>query len=157
MTTAPTDPGALLGTLSAPEQHAVAVLALALDAYNSGPGAGLFTGPERYQVLAARVEQCAVQAGNLTEFWSLLLRRLRWPVPPRDRDPGLLAIFALPDHRAILRVLIHQTAAVVSLARMVHDHRKAQARAPREVPGTFPDDQDDDSRSEYAMLHGDSQ
>lgn len=99
-----------------------------MDCFNSKDGAGLFTGVERYAVLAGRVEIAAVQADSLTRFWALLLRRMQWGVPPRHYDEAVLAAISADDGRAVLRVLATETASIITLARMAHDDGKALRR-----------------------------
>ena len=86
----------------------------------------MFTGVERYNVLAGRVEISAVQADR-----ALLLRRMQWPVPPKSADSRILSAIAAPDARDVLRALATETASIITLARMWHDQDKAARKALR--------------------------
>jgi hypothetical protein len=122
-----------LSTLSPPQQAAIRLIKLSLDCFNSADGAGMFAGVERYNVLAGRVEICAVQADSLPRFWALLLRRMQWPVPPKAADAAILEAISVPDAHEVLRVLATETASVITLARMWHDQDKAARRALRQT------------------------
>jgi hypothetical protein len=89
----------------------------------------MFTGIERYNVLAGRIEISAVQADSLPRFWALLLRRMQWPVPPKAADARILAAISAPDGRDVLRALATETASIITLARMWHDQDKAARKA----------------------------
>lgn len=91
----------------------------------------MFTGVERYNVLAGRVEISAVQADSLPRFWALLLRRMQWSVPPKSADQRILSAIAAPDARDVLRALATETASIITLARMWHDQDKAARKALR--------------------------
>ena len=121
----------LLSTLSPPQQAAINLIRLSLDCFNGADGTGMFTGVERYNVLAGRVEISAVQADSLPRFWALLLRRMQWPVPPKSADQRILAAIAAPDARDVLRALATDTAAIITLARMWHDQDKGARKAVR--------------------------
>jgi len=123
----------LLSTLSPPQQAAIRLIKLSLDCFNNADGTGLFAGVERYNVLAGRVEICAVQADSLPRFWALLLRRMQWPVPPKGADATILEAISAPDAYEVLRVLATETASVITLARMAHDQDKASRRALRQA------------------------
>lgn len=122
----------LLQTLSPPQQSAINLLKLSLDCFNGADGTGLFSGVERYNVLAGRVEICAVQADSLPRFWALLLRRMQWPVPPKAADARILEAISAPEPADVLRALAGETASIITLARMAHDQDKAGRRALRE-------------------------
>ena len=85
----------------------------------------MFTGVARYNVLAGRVQICAVQASNLSKFWSLLLDKMRWPIPPKSSDREILTAISHPNQHEILRIIATETASIISLARMLHDQEKA--------------------------------
>jgi len=114
----------LIDGLSGPEKAAIEVVKLALDCFNTAEGLGLMTGVSRYQMLAGRVEICAVQANSMTAFWALLLRRMQWPVPPKKADSKIVECLSAPDEQSTLRVLATETASIISLARMLHDADK---------------------------------
>lgn len=76
----------LIESLSEPEKKAIYIIKLAIDCYNSADGSGMFSGPDRYNKLAARIEISAVQANNLPKFWALLLKRMQWQVPSKQFD-----------------------------------------------------------------------
>lgn len=92
----------------------------------------MFSGVERYKVLAGRVEICAVQADSLPRFWALLLKRMQWHVPPKSADSRVLDAISAPDGRDVLRALATETASVITLARMAHDEDKSTRRQLRE-------------------------
>lgn len=102
-----------------------------MSCFNSADGTGLFTGVARYHALQGRVEICAAQARDLTQFWALLLRRMQWPVPPKAADASIVAAISAPDPRAVLRVLATESASIITLARMVHGADKAERKALR--------------------------
>lgn len=118
----------LLLTLSHPQQAAIALIKLSLDCFNSADGTGLFAGVERYSALTGRVEICAIQADSLPRFWALLLRRMRWPVPPKFFDQRIVDVISAHDSSDILRALATETASIITLARMAHDQDKATRR-----------------------------
>lgn len=91
----------------------------------------MFSGVERYNVLAGRVEISAVQADSLPRFWALLLKRMQWPVPPKSADARILSAISAPDARDVLRALAAETASIITLARMAHDQDKATRKALR--------------------------
>jgi hypothetical protein len=120
----------LLATLQGHEQHAVKLLKLTLDEYNSPDGTGLFSGAARYAVLEARVSLTAMQAHTLISWWSLLCRKLLWPLPSVAIDGKLLDLLQVKpaaDYTAmdVLRCLAYQTAGVVMVARHWHTTEKA--------------------------------
>jgi len=121
----------LIETLSPPQQAAINLLKLSLDCFNAADGTGLFSGTERYNILAGRVEIVAVQADNLPRFWALLLRRMQWPVPPKWADDRIVSAISAPDGGEVLRVLATETASIITLARMLHDVDKANMKAQR--------------------------
>lgn len=121
----------LLQTLSPPQQAAINLVRLSLDCFNSADGTGMFTGVERYNVLAGRVEISAVQADSLPRFWALLLKRMQWPVPPKAADARILDAISAPNDRDVLRALATETASIITLARMWHDQDKAARKALR--------------------------
>ena len=122
----------LVAQLTPPQQAAIRLLKLALDCFNSADGTGLFSGPERYNALAGRVEIAAVQADNLPRFWALLLRRMLWPVPPCWADSRIVEALSAQQGTAVLRVLASETVSCVTLARMLHAADKEQLRADRQ-------------------------
>lgn len=93
----------------------------------------MFSGVERYNVLAGRVEISAVQADSLPRFWARLLKRMQWPVPPKAADARILAAISAPDGRDVLRALATETASIITLARMWHDQDKQSRRAIQEA------------------------
>lgn len=134
---------ALLAALTQPQRDAIAIIKLALDCYNSLDGAGLFTGTLRYNVLAARAEICAVQARDLHGFWSGLLRKMQWPMPPKRADALIVSAISSSEQPAVLRSLATETVSIITLARMLHDQdkatRKALATQEREASELLPD------------------
>jgi hypothetical protein len=118
-------------TLSPPQQAAINLLKLSLDCFNGADGTGMFSGVERYNILAGRVEIVAVQADNLPRFWALLLRRMQWPVPPKWADERIVSAISVPEGGDVLRILATETASIITLARMLHDVDKASMKALR--------------------------
>lgn len=119
----------MVASLSPPQKAAIDLIRLSLDCFNGADGTGLFTGVQRYTVLAGRVEIAAVQADSLPRFWALLLRRMQWPVPPKSADARVLEAISAPDGRDVLRVLASETASIITLARMWHDQGKDERKA----------------------------
>lgn len=93
----------------------------------------MFAGVERYNILAGRVEICAVQADSLPRFWALLLKRMQWPVPPKHADQAILAAISATDGHDVLRTMASETASIITLARMAHDQDKASRKAMRQA------------------------
>lgn len=121
----------LIETLSDQEKAAINLVRLSLNCFNSADGMGMFTGVTRYNVLAGRLEICAVQADSLPKFWSLLLNKMRWPMPPKSADKQILQAINVPDGNGVLRVIATETASIITLARMLHDDDKAAKRLPQ--------------------------
>lgn len=121
----------LIETLSDQEKAAINLVRLSLNCFNSADGIGMFTGVTRYNVLAGRLEICAVQADSLPKFWSLLLNKMRWPMPPKSADKQILQAINVPDGNGVLRVIATETASIITLARMLHDEDKAAKRLPQ--------------------------
>lgn len=126
----------LINSLSGSQQSAIGIVRLALDCFNGADGTGLFKGVERYNVLAGRVEICAVQADSLPRFWALLLRRMQWPVPPKGADQAIVDALSVGSPSDVLRALATETASIITLARMAHDHGKAARKALRRESDT---------------------
>lgn len=91
----------------------------------------MFSGVTRYNVLAGRLEICAVQADSLPKFWALLLSKMRWPMPPKAMDRQILQAISADDANGVLRVIAMETASLITLARMLHDEDKAAKRLPQ--------------------------
>lgn len=115
----------LLNKLSPAEKHAVILIKTALDTYNSYEGTGLFTGVERYTILEGRIRIAAAQSRSLFEFWATLMRKLIWPAPSKEHSAKIMASMVYPEKDEVLRILIDETAAVVMLARALHDKGKS--------------------------------
>ena len=98
---------------------------------------------ERYAALAGRIEICAVQADSLPRFWALLLKRMRWPVPPKAADARILGAISAPGGRDVLRALATETASIITLARMAHDQDKQARRELRAELQAAPSDFND--------------
>lgn len=120
----------LLETLSPQQKAAINLIKLSLDCFNSADGIGMFSGVTRYNVLAGRLEICAVQADSLSKFWALLLSKMRWPIPPKNADKLIVQAINVPDGAGVLRVIATETASLITLARMLHDEDKAAKRNP---------------------------
>ena len=123
----------LVNQLSPQEQAAINIVRLSLNCFNSADGMGMFSGISRYNVLAGRLEICAVQADSLPKFWSLLLNKMRWPMPPKSADRQILQAIKAADGNGVLRVIATETASIITLARMLHDEDKAAKRLPPQV------------------------
>ena len=74
-----------------------------------------------------------MQADSLPKFWSLLLSKMRWPMPPKSADRQVLQAINAPDGNGVLRVIATETASIITLARMLHDEDKASKRLPPQV------------------------
>lgn len=121
----------LVSQLSPQEQAAINIIRLSLNCFNSAEGIGMFSGVTRYNVLAGRLEICAVQADSLPKFWALLLSKMRWPMPPKAMDRQILQAISADDANGVLRVIAMETASLITLARMLHDEDKAAKRLPQ--------------------------
>lgn len=127
-------------SLSAPQKSAIAIVKLALDCFNGADGTGLFKGVERYNVLAGRVEICAVQADSLPRFWALLLRRMQWTVPPKGADQAIVDALCVEAPADVLRAMATETASIITLARMLHDvDKKSRKELHKETTDEFAD------------------
>ncbi len=122
----------LLEQLTPAQRGAIEITKLALDCFNCAEGTGLFTGASRYDVLAGRIEICAVQANSLPRYWALLLRRMQWTVPPKSADSRILSAISGDDAAGVLLALATETPSIVTLARMAHDADKAARKALRQ-------------------------
>lgn len=120
----------ILENLSEPERRAVRLVKTTVDCFNSRHGIGLFSGPARYNVLEERMMLCAVQARSLTEFWGILLRKMRWSTPPKRMDAEIVPQLDLTEREglSVLRAIATQTASIVMLARYWHDETKQERR-----------------------------
>lgn len=133
----------LINQLDPPQRSAIELVRLSLNCFNSVDGCGLFSGVTRYNVLADRIRICAVQAENLTRFWSLLLTKMLWPIPPKKADELIVKAINQPDGNSILRVLATETPSIITLARMLHDQDKADRKNPiqqDDEPTDFPEE-----------------
>lgn len=83
-------------------------------------------------MLQARVEIASVQARSLFDFWSILLRRMQWPLPPKKADDLIVSALSGHDDHQVLASLSKDTASIISIARMLHDQDKATAKALRD-------------------------
>lgn len=120
----------------------MALLRTALDSYNSAEGTGLFAGVSRYGILEGRVQLAAVQARTLREFWSILCRKMLWPITPRSADEAILGLLADPEPGPVLRLLAGQTAPLLMIARFTHDAGKQARRAARASADDAPPEDD---------------
>lgn len=118
----------MIDQLEPQQKAAINLVKLSLDCFNSADGIGMFTGVTRYNVLAGRLEICAVQADSLPKFWALLLNKMRWPIPPKSADKLILAAISADDPNAVLRCIATETPSLITLARMLHDADKAARR-----------------------------
>lgn len=121
----------LVESLPQHQKDAIALVKLALDCYNSLDGNGLFTGMERYNQLQSRIEMSATTAQSLFEFWSNLLKRMMWQLPPKSADKLIAEVLTSKDDRAVLNTLVGDTASIISIARMLHDDDKKTRKALR--------------------------
>lgn len=118
----------LLENLSPAQQRAVNLLRLALAAYNSRDGTGLFQGVNRYSILTERVKIAAVQSRDLPGFWSALLRKMLWPITPKRLDPAIVHLLHEPEPAPVLRALALEAPYCVMLARYLHVADKESCR-----------------------------
>lgn len=119
------DVTALVESLPQHQKDAIGIIKLSLDCYNSLDGNGLFKGVERYSQLQSRVEMASTQAQSLFEFWSILLKRMMWSLPPKAADKLITSAITGKDDRAVLNTLASDTPSIISIARMLHDADKA--------------------------------
>lgn len=118
----------LLDKLTPAQQRAVNLLRLALAAYSTHDGTGLFTGMTRYSVLTERVKIAAVQSRTLPGYWSTLLRKMLWPIPPKRFDSEILRLLNEPAPMPVLHALALEAPYCVMLARHLHDADKVSHR-----------------------------
>lgn len=126
------DIAAAFDTLSFPEFAAAALVRTVVDwytGYDGGNGAGLFSGMTRYQMLERRLQTSAICSHTLTGFWSRLTGSLQLPIHGGEQDAALLRFFSLPQvvQQQVLTVLVQNTRAVVSIARLWHDAQASQS------------------------------
>lgn len=122
----------ILEMLSQPQKDAVKIIQVSLDCYNSKDGIGLFTGVERYNVLANRVGLVAVQSRDMASFWAKLVSKMLWQMPPKKFDQMVFDALSVSDPAATLKALATETVSIVSIARMMHDKSKKERAAIRE-------------------------
>lgn len=115
----------MIDQLEPQQKAAINLIKLSLDCFNSADGTGMFSGVTRYNVLAGRLEICAVQADSLPKFWALLLNKMRWPIPPKSADKRIFDAISADNHNGILRCIATETPSLITLARMLHDADKA--------------------------------
>jgi len=126
-----------LGDLSPPERRAVALLALLIRLHGGRDGDGLFTGPERYAVLAARLRLAAERARDVRGFFDLLCRELRWGLAPMRHDAALLVLIRpAADDPDVLKALAERSHSVVMIARQLAAAERLSGRG--EAPEGWP-------------------
>ncbi len=121
----------LLSGLSGAEKHAARLLKAILDSFNRRSGLGLMKGPERYAVLEGRISLAANASRSLFEFWSILSKKMLWPIPPMRVDALILPLVAGldPEHdRRVVNALRRETQSLVMLARAWHAEERAARR-----------------------------
>lgn len=102
---------------------------ISLDCFNSKDGAGLFTGVERYNVLAGRLPLAAVQARDMHGFWANLMRKMRWEMPPKAADQKIAQALLVDNPAATIKALATEAVSIITIARMLHDADKETRRA----------------------------
>lgn len=120
----------LVDSLPQPKQDAIAIIKLALDCYNSYDGSGLFVGMDRYKKLQERLKISAMNSQeSLFEFWSDLLRRMKWSLPPKSADSLIVYALTGKDEREVLKSILNDTPSLISIARLLHDSDKDTRKA----------------------------
>lgn len=127
----------LLVGLSDAERHATRLLKTILDCFNYRDGLGLLEGPARYTVLEGRVSLAANASRTLFEFYSILSKKMLWPIPPMRVDGLILPLLAGLDEghdRRVVNVLRRETQSLIMLARTWHaEDRDVRRRAKAEL------------------------
>jgi hypothetical protein len=100
-----------------------------LDCFNSADGSGLFSGLDRYSILAARASIVAVQSRDMAGFWAKLCHKMLWAMPPKRMDEAIVTALTVEDPAQVLRTLATEATSIVMLARMLHDEDKAARKA----------------------------
>lgn len=115
---------ALCDSLPQHQQDAIALIKLTLDCYNSYDGSGLFVGMHRYKVLQERLKISALSSQTLFDFWSNLLRRMMWTLPPKSADSLITHALTAKDDRLVLKSICDDTPSLITIARLLHDEDK---------------------------------
>jgi len=110
--------------LSSEQEHAVKVIKKFISCYNSQNGTGLFSGISRYHMLESRVKIAAIQSNSLMDFWSNLRQKLMCPVPNRNMDDDVIALWQYVPQNLVLKCLATQAAECIMLARVSIDEDK---------------------------------
>ena len=105
-----------------PFYAACALTVLFLDAYNTGDGYGVFSGPERYGRLNDRMAHAAQRAFGLFRYWDLLCDSLQVPVFAGRENERLMGFLALPRglQEQMLRAIHQDHRAIGAVARQWH-------------------------------------
>lgn len=116
-------PGSVVGhfsDLSAYQFFAAALLWEFIDRHGMGPGSGLFSGVERYTMLAKRVSTSATFSLSLDRWWSRLHRDME--VVHQTRDETEMRLFAILGRRGldvpVLNELRHNLPYIMMIARL---------------------------------------
>lgn len=90
-----------------------------IEWYGTGNGTGLFSGINRYDMLASRLRSCATRANTLRGFYDTISRDLQLGVPPIDSDILLMHYFRLPQTIQIAAIdrLSRDYTSIISIAR----------------------------------------
>jgi hypothetical protein len=109
----------LCETLDFPQFVAVVLVRQFIAMYGAGDGVGLFSGMERYDLLASRLRSSGTRAHTLRGVWDILSRDLQVPIPPSSADAPLLMLFALPAMTQVEAVgaLARECNSVIAIAR----------------------------------------
>lgn len=118
----------MINNLSQPQRNAIALVKLSLDCFNSAEGSGMFTGVTRYNSLAQRMPLAAIQARDIHGFWSGLLRKMQWGVPPKSMDARIIECLDIADQWETLKVLATEAVSIITLARALHDQDKKERK-----------------------------
>ncbi len=118
----------LLSGVSLPEFAACCLVRLFLDLYNTGDGAGVFRGMDRYALLETRLRAAAVQSASLRGLWDRLCASLDIPIAPGSSDFPLLSLLSLPKplQAGVRRAITEDFRSIVTLARLWSAEQKAQ-------------------------------
>lgn len=128
--------GFMLQSLTFPEFVAVAFVRQLIDTYNSRDGEGLFSGAQRYEMLASRAIHAVAQSYShrtppLRAIWRGLVEGLHLPVNPSEDTMAILDFHGLPIGLQYLarESLSTDIRVIVPAAQAWHTHRKMQSES----------------------------
>lgn len=127
----------VLADVTFAEWVGVALVRLFLDMYNSGPGSGIFSGKERYERLEPRLNQSAVGAATLRQWWDRLTTSLHVGIHPSDVDVDLLELLTIPAgvQQLTLRALTSNVRSISAMGRAWHHLKKVGSESYAKASG----------------------